>query len=134
MTWIAEIKKMGAEPLVQLSQYGDDRAARAARLVRLLNVENPQYYVRYWGVGNEPWLQAGKPDVAVIVPKIEATYKEMVPGMKAVDPRIKVYGPDMCYYEPRVYEALFGGENDIAGKIPGKDYHYTDGLAPLCGR
>lgn len=129
MAWIAAIKRMGAEPLLQVSQYGQNRATNAARLVWLLNVENPEYYVKYWGIGNEPWLQAGKPDFASIIPKIEECYKEIAPRMKEVDPEIKIYGPDMCYYESRVYDALFGGSNDIAGKIPGKEYYYTDGLS-----
>ena len=129
MTWIAEIKKLGAEPLIQVSQYGEERAANAVRLVKLFNVENPKYYVKYWGVGNEPWLQAGKPGFDSIVSKIEAYYKEIVPGMKAVDPKIKIFGPNMCYYEKEVYDALFGGANDISGKISGENYYYTDGLA-----
>ena len=129
MTWISAIKKMGAQPLIQVPQYGEERAANAARIVKLFNIDNPEYYVKYWGIGNEPWLQAGKPAFPSIIATIEGYYKEIAPSMKAVDPNIKIYGPDMCYYESQVYDALFGGPNDIAGKIPGKNYYYTDGLS-----
>jgi hypothetical protein len=127
--WIAEIKKIGAEPMIQVSQYGSNRAANAARLVKLFNVDNPEYYVKYWNVGNEPWLQAGKPSWSTITPKIAAYFKEIVPEMKAVDPTIKVFGPDICYYESQAMNALFGGANDISGKVPGQDYYYCDGIS-----
>jgi hypothetical protein len=129
IAWIAQIKKIGAEPLIQVSQYGDDPATEAARLVKLFNVDKPENYVKYWGIGNEPWLQAGRPPLDSITEVIEKYLKKIAPAMKAVDPTIKIFGPDMCDFKHPVYESLFGGSRDIAGKIPGKDYYYIDGIS-----
>jgi len=49
--------------------------------------------------------------------------------MKAVDPTIKIYGPDFCDYFDVPFDDLFGGKNDIAIKVPDKDYYYCDGLS-----
>jgi hypothetical protein len=49
--------------------------------------------------------------------------------MKLVDPAIKIYGPDECFYMDEAINDLFGGKNDISGKIPGKDYYYCDGIS-----
>ena len=48
--------------------------------------------------------------------------------MKLVDPTIKIYGPNECYFMDEAMNDLFGGKNDISGKIPGKNYYYCDGI------
>lgn len=49
--------------------------------------------------------------------------------MKAVYPTIKIYGPDLAYYMEEAINDLFGGKNNIAGKMPGKEYYYCDGIS-----
>lgn len=49
--------------------------------------------------------------------------------MKEVDPAIKIHGMDAAYYIHSAYESLFGGEHDITGSVPGKNYYYCDGLS-----
>lgn len=129
LSWVKKIQAMGAEPVIQVSQY--QLAADAADLVRYFNIEmsgevNP---VKYWNIGNEPWLQynnlAPGTDVGTLV---ETYFKPISVAMKEVDPSIKIYGPDFCYYVEFAINDLFGGKNDIAGKIPGKDYYYCDGI------
>jgi hypothetical protein len=126
LTWVKQIKKAGAEPLIQYSKY--ESADSAAALVRFMNVEHGMN-VKYWGIGNEPWLQYNRPLFSEMGAKIEAYWKPRAAAMKEADPSIKIYGPNECDYIDTMYNDLFGGKNDITGKVPGKDYYYCDGLA-----
>jgi hypothetical protein len=127
LTWVRKIQALGAEPVLQMSQY--QPAEVAANLVRLFNIEKHEGIspIKYWGIGNEPWLQAGRPDRNTFAPVVEKYFKPIAAAMKAVDPTIKIYGPNECDYM-EYYDELFGGENDITGKVPGQDYYYCDGL------
>lgn len=129
LDWVQKIRKAGAEPLIQVSQYGT--AEDAAEIVRFFNVEMKGKIpaVKYWGIGNEPWLQADRPDHDVVGAMVEKYFKPAAVAMKEIDPSIKIYGPNFCDYLEIPINDLFGGKNDIAGKIPGKDYYYVDGLS-----
>jgi len=126
--WIKKIQAIGAEPVVQISQKIS--ASAAASVVHYLNVEKSGEIapVKYWNIGNEPWLEANKPAISTVAPMVETYFKPLAVAMKEVDPTIKIYGPDFCYYITEAMEDLFGGDNNIAGKVPGKDYYYCDGL------
>lgn len=128
LRWVQKIRAYGAEPLIQVSQYKSPEAAAAT--VRLFNVElaagEP---IRYWNIGNEPWIQNGRPSPAVMAGQIVSYFKPIAEAMKAVDPRILIYGPDEAYFMDPAYDSLFGGEFDITGRVPGKDYYYCDGLS-----
>jgi hypothetical protein len=126
LEWVQAIKKVGAEPVIQISKYVS--ADTAAALVRFMNVEHGMN-VKYWGIGNEPWLQFNRPPVSEMGAKIEEYWKPRAAAMKEADPSIKIYGPNECDYIDTMYNDLFGGKNDITGKVPGKDYYYCDGLA-----
>ena len=125
--WVRNIQAMGAEPVIQVSQYQNEQAA--ADLVRFFNVEKHDGIkpVKYWNIGNEPWLQAGKPNAETFAAVVEAYFKPRAAAMKAVDSTILIYGPNECDYL-NYYNDLFGGKNDIAGKVPGHTYYYCDGL------
>lgn len=125
LTWINQIQKAGAEPLIQCSQY--ESADSAAALVRYMNIEHGKN-VKYWSIGNEPWLQRDRPAFDTMGAIIESYWKPRAAAMKMVDPNIKLYGPDCCDYFDAVYSDLFGGKNDISGKVPGQEYYYCDGL------
>lgn len=127
--WVKQIQAIGAEPIVQVSQYKS--AAVAADLVKYLNVDMKGVIppVKYWNIGNEPWLQNGKPAISTVGALVEKYFKPISEAMKVVDPTIKIYGPDFCYYIDEAINDLFGGKNNIAGKIPGKDYYYCDGIS-----
>lgn len=130
LNWVKQIQAMGAEPIIQVSQY--QSATAAANIVRYLNITMKDQIapVKYWNIGNEPWLQynnlAPNTDVGTLV---ETYFKPISVAMKEVDPGIKIYGPDFCYYVEFAIHDLFGGKNDIAGKIPGRDYYYCDGIS-----
>lgn len=134
-SWILKIRSLGAEPIVQVSQYNsatsyNNRAVAAANMVQYLNITK-NLNVKYWSIGNEPWLQMGSPaNHDNIAPTVANYIKAISPAMKAVDPTIKIYGPDEAYFMEDVYAQLFtlGSAYDIAGKIPGKNYYYLDGI------
>ncbi|MEQ8471368.1 MAG: carbohydrate-binding protein [Marinoscillum sp.] len=129
LNWVEKIRGIGAEPIIQVSQH--QSAEAAAAVVRFFNVEMAGEIepVRFWNIGNEPWLEANRPPTSEVGALVEAYYKPRAEAMKEVDPSIKIYGPDFAYYIEDALDDLFGGPNDIAGKIPGKDYYYCDGLS-----
>lgn len=128
LDWVKKIRAAGAEPLMQVSQYKS--AEVAADLVRYFNVEMSKEVapIKYWNIGNEPWLQANRPDIKTFGAVVEAYFKPIAAAMKAVDPTIKIYGPDFCDYLNEPINDLFGGKNDITGKVSGMNYYYCDGL------
>jgi hypothetical protein len=123
LDWVRKIQAMGAEPVLQVSQY--QPAEAAAALVKLFNIEKHVGIspIKYWNIGNEPWLQDGRPEQSKMAALVEAYFKPIAAAMKEVDPSIKIYGPNECDYMA-YYDDLFGGKNDITGKVPGKDYYY----------
>lgn len=129
LQWVSKIQEIGAQPILQVSQY--QSAQKAAEIVRFFNIEKHQGVnpIKYWNIGNEPWLQANKPSLATFGATVEAYFKPIAAAMKAVDPTIKIYGPDFCDYLDQPVADLFGGKNDITIKVPGKNYYYCDGLA-----
>jgi hypothetical protein len=127
-TWVTQIQSMGAQPILQVSQYGTPE--QAAALVKFFNIDSATGKpIKYWNIGNEPWLQAGRPPVSTAGALVEVYFKPIAIAMKAIDSTIKIIGPDYCYYIDEGINDLFGGKNDIAGKIPGKSYYYCDGIS-----
>src|SRR5680860_152988 len=98
LDWVKKIQALGAEPILQVSQY--QAAEAAADLVRFFNIEKPDGVapIKYWNIGNEPWLQAKRPPLDTMGAFVEAYFKPIAAAMKAVDPTIKIYGPDFCDY------------------------------------
>jgi hypothetical protein len=127
LDWVRKIQAMGAEPVLQVSKY--QPAEVAAELVRLFNVEKHEGIapIKYWNIGNEPWLQANRPAQSTMGALVETYFKPIAAAMKAVDSTIMIYGPNECDYMD-YYDDLFGGKNDITGKVPGHTYYYCDGL------
>lgn len=129
LTWVKRIRRTGAEPFIQVSRHVSPE--RAAATVTFLNETSGQN-VKWWSIGNEPWLQAkhtGKtPSEAGIASEVETYFKPIAAAMKEADPAIRIFGVESEDLQPGFHARLFGGENNIAGKVPGKDYHYCDGL------
>jgi hypothetical protein len=128
VAWVKKIRSYGAEPLIQVSQYQSPE--KAAAVVRLFNISGAAGGpVRYWNIGNEPWLQNGRNDPSTVAAQVVTFFKPIAAAMKAVDPSIKIYGFDEAYYMEPAYQSLFGGEHDITGRVSGKEYYYVDGLS-----
>ena len=128
LDWVTRIQAIGAEPIMQVSQV--QSAAAAAALVQYFNVDLASGKpIKYWNIGNEPWLFFDRPATSTLGDLIEPYFKDRSAAMKEVDPTIKIYGPDFAYYIEDAIDDLFGGKNNIAGLVPGKDYYYCDGIA-----
>jgi hypothetical protein len=127
LEWVKKIQAMGAEPVLQMSKY--ESAEAAAALVKLFNVEKHEGIapIKYWNIGNEPWLQADRPAQSAMGALVETYFKPISAAMKSVDSTILVFGPNECDLM-EYYNDLFGGKNDIARKVPGHSYYYCDGL------
>jgi hypothetical protein len=127
LDWVKKIQAMGAEPVLQMSKY--ESAESAAALVKLFNVEKHDGIapIKFWNIGNEPWLQANRPEQSKMGALVETYFKPIAAAMKSMDSTILIYGPNECDFMA-YYDDLFGGKNDIAGKVPGHSYYYCDGL------
>jgi hypothetical protein len=95
-TYIATATLMGAEPSICV-RLPNSTPETAAAMVRYTNIEK-KYGVTYWSIGNEPSLYESNADFkdqpwdAVSYAK---RWREFATAMKAVDPTIKLYGPDI---------------------------------------
>jgi len=82
LDWVQKIQSIGAEPILQVSQY--QPAEAAADLVRFFNIDKHDGLkpIKYWNIGNEPWLQAGRPDQATFGAVVEKYFKTIAAAMK----------------------------------------------------
>lgn len=101
--FIAYCKAVGAEPVVQVSLIknaaGSAATAQdAADMVTYTNVTK-SYGVKYWSIGNEPDLYTAnslKP-ATWSADEYCTTFKAYATAMKAVDPTIKLLGPELSW-------------------------------------
>ncbi len=88
-------RTLGAEPRLVVRLKGST-PARAAELVKYANV-TMGYAVKYWGIGNEADLYPND-DPSYTVDKYNAEWREFAQAMRAVDPSIKLIGPDVSQF------------------------------------
>jgi hypothetical protein len=107
---VAYARAIGAEPIIQVPLLADTAgqpptAATAAGMVTYANVTKG-YGLKYFSLGNEPDLYASQGQVAnSALPAIPGftpaqyctTATAYVAAMKAVDPTIKIVGPDLSW-------------------------------------
>lgn len=118
--WIKSIKAIGAEPMLQVSKY--ESAEKAAAVVRYFNIDK-DLYVKYWAIGNEPFIIHHVP-----IPEISAYIKKAASAMKAVDPNIKIFAPDEAAYSNELYKALLLDDKlGVAGRDENGNW-YIDGV------
>jgi len=138
LSYVQRIQQMNAQVIMQVPQGGPEAdytlqqaIDKAVALVTYFNKQNTSTSpIKHWSIGNEPWLYYDqKYGPTAIAPIVEAYFKPIAEAMKGVDSTIKIYGPDFAYYIEPAINDLFGGKNDISGKIPGKSYYYADGIS-----
>ncbi len=85
-----------AEPSITV-RLPNSTPEKAAALVKYVNIDK-QYGVKYWSIGNEPSLYESDARLkslglnAVTLPRL---WRQFAQAMKAVDPTIKLFGPDI---------------------------------------
>jgi hypothetical protein len=89
-------KKVGAIPTVS-ANLREGTPEQAAELVRYINIEK-QYGVVYWAIGNEPTLFDRETGEAYDTVRFNADWRKFAEAMKAVDPTIKLIGPELHQY------------------------------------
>lgn len=112
---IDSIRRIGAEPMVQVSEgRGKYTAAQAAAIVQYVNVTMNRR-IKYWIIGNEPNLSSATYGAPTPVARVSAYIKEWASAMKVVDPSILIVGPETSFYDTSYLNSLIGGANDITG-------------------
>lgn len=114
--FVAYARAIGAEPILQVPLLRNLKAhggaadpAEAAELVRWANVTRG-HAIRYWEIGNEPDLYAGADVPGYTRDRFIADFKAFAAAMKAVDPTIRILGPELSWkYHPNQPR---GSEND----------------------
>ena len=94
-TLVALCKKIGAIPTISV-RFQNGTPEAAAALVHYTNIEQG-YHITYWSIGNEPdyeTLDNKKIDVAYF----NEHWREIAVAMKAVDPTIKLLGPELSQW------------------------------------
>ena len=96
---------MGAEPSITVRLLGGS-PEQATELVRYVNIDR-KYGIKYWSIGNEPDLYIV--DHPEWTPDYYANrWREFALAMKAVDPSITLYGPDISNFvgDPGKFDPL----------------------------
>jgi hypothetical protein len=104
---VAYARAIGAEPILQVPVLGDTAghqptAATAAQMVTYANVTQG-YGIKYFAVGNEPDVYDQQASATApsrpgyTAADYCATARDFVAAMKAVDPSIKIVGPDLAW-------------------------------------
>jgi alpha-L-arabinofuranosidase len=93
--FIAFCQQVGAIPTISVRLL-NGKPETAAELVRYTNIEK-QYGVVYWSIGNEPsiYTQLNQADYDYTVEHLNRDWRPIAEAMKAVDPSIKLMGPEI---------------------------------------
>ncbi|OON68536.1 carbohydrate-binding protein [Hymenobacter sp. CRA2] len=121
LSMIDSIRRIGAEPMVQVSEgRGRYTAQQAAAVVDYVN-NQMRRGVKYWIIGNEPNLTGNFGKVGV--EGVEAYIKSWATAMKQADPTILTVGPETSFYDTSYLRPLIGGANDVTGKDANGRYY-----------
>ena len=94
--FIAYCRQIGAEPRIVVRLKGGT-PEKAAELVKYANVTKG-YGVKYWGIGNEPDLYEANGLTGYSVTQYDTEWRSFALAMRAVDPTIKLIGPDISQF------------------------------------
>lgn len=111
---IDSVRARGMEPVMQVSFHnGKYNAQQAADLVQFLNVTKNKD-IKYWIIGNEPDLEYQYTQAS----QVAAYFKPFASAMKAVDPSIKIIGPETAWFNEGIINGLTtpNGPYDITGR------------------
>jgi hypothetical protein len=94
--FVAFCRQIGAEPRIVVRLKGGT-PEKAADLVKYANVTKG-YGVKYWGIGNEPDLYEANGLTGYSVAQYDTEWRSFAMAMRAVDPTIKLIGPDISQF------------------------------------
>lgn len=118
---VDQMRANGVEPILQVP-YDNGRftAQNAASIVQHVNVTMSRN-VKYWIIANEPDLGYSFSSASQVASYI----KQFSTAMKAVDPTIKIIGPECAWYNTNIINGLTtpGGSSDITGKDANGRYY-----------
>lgn len=118
--WVDYARANGAEPLVQISALAT--AEQAAETVRFFNAAGSgRAPVKRWAIGNEPDLDKWPTE------RTHEYVLRLAAAMKAADPTIRIYAPDLAGPHFEHLDRLVGGDLDITGAKLG-DVFLIDGI------
>lgn len=123
---IDSIRAKGMEPIIEVPYHnGRYSASQAAALVQYINVTKGRN-IKYWIIGNEPDLEYSFTTAS----QVAAYIRPFASAMKAVDPGIKIVGPETSWYNTNIINGLTtpGGPDDITGTDANGRY-YVDILS-----
>ena len=118
---IDSIRAKGMEPIIQVPFHiWRFSASDAANIVQYINITKGKN-VKYWIIGNEPDLGYSYTSAA----QIAAYFKPFSSAMKAIDPTIKIIGPECAWYNQGIINGLTtpNGPDDITGKDAAGNYY-----------
>ncbi len=94
--FMAFAKRVGAIPTISVRLLNGSPET-AAELVRYANLEK-KYGVVYWSIGNEPNIYTAlhQADYDYTTAKLNQDWRPIAQAMKAVDPTIKLMGPELA--------------------------------------
>lgn len=109
--YVKYCRDSGVEPILQvplLKNLKNKQATPqdAADLVTYCNITK-KYNIKYWSIGNEPDLYAGKDKSAYTVNDFCRDFHKFSQAMKIADPTINIVGPELSW---RFYPKI--GDND----------------------
>ncbi len=130
--FISYCQAVGAEPILQVPILSGN-ANNAANIVAYCNITKG-YNIKYWEIGNEPDLYHDMGDrVSYTVEDYINDFNTYVDAMKAVDPQIKIVGPDLGWkYWPPDNDWLTPFLNACKDKVDIISVHRYQGDAASC--
>ena len=118
---IDSIRAKGMEPIIQVPFHNwRYSASEAASIVQYVNITKNKN-VKYWIIGNEPDLGYSYTTATQIASYI----RPFASAMKAIDPTIKIIGPECAWYNQTILNGLTtpNGPDDITGKDTYGNYY-----------
>lgn len=109
---MAFAKQVDAMPTISVRLLGGTPET-AADLVRYTNIEK-KYGVTYWSIGNEPtiYTMQKQADYDYTTENLNKDWRPIAEAMKAVDPTIKLMGPEVSQWNDSYYNT----QKDSAGR------------------
>jgi hypothetical protein len=114
------VRAVGAEPIVQVPRQLKD-GNQAYQAVKWLNGMMKKR-IRLWSIGNEP----DHKNQRATDEEVRDYFMKISEQIKRYDPQAIVMGFDLSSYKIPILNRLLGGDLDVTGKVPGKDYYYLD--------